>query len=109
MPKVTITDSRETFEVSSGRILFDAIAEQGRELPHGCLSGSCGACRIIVTKGAENLAPPTVIESNTIEGIKEEYSKAGGIALIEGKSIRLSCRAKVNGDVEIQPLAQKKI
>ena len=108
MGKITITDTGEEFEVPTGTILFDGIAECGVELPHGCLAGSCGACRIVVTKGANNLAPATLIETNTIEAIKDEYAKKEGPAFFEGKTLRLSCRAKINGDVEFYPMARKK-
>lgn len=108
MPKVKITDTGESFEVPLGMTLFDAVAECGVDLPHGCLSGSCGACRIEVLSGAENLAPPTVIEADTIMAIKDEYAKNEGPSFLEGKTIRLSCRARVNGDVEIVPMARRK-
>ena len=108
MPKITVTDTGEEFDVPTGTILFDGIAECGVELPHGCLSGSCGACRITVVKGAENLTAATLIESNTIEAIKDEYAKKEGVNFLEGKIIRLSCRAKVTGDVDFYPMARKK-
>lgn len=108
MPKVTITDTGQSFDVPAGGTLFDAIAECGTDLPHGCLSGSCGACRIEVVKGESNLAPASVIEANTIQAIKDEYAQKEGPSFLENKVIRLSCRARVNGDVEFYPLARKK-
>jgi ferredoxin len=39
--------------------------------------------------------PPGVIEQNTIESLKME---------LKVENIRLSCRAKVNGDVTIRPI-----
>lgn len=108
MPKVKLSDTSEEFEIPQGSTLFDAIAECGTELPHGCLSGSCGACRIQVVTGAENLAPPSVIELNTIEAIKDEYAKKEGPSFLEGKIVRLSCRAKILGDVEFFPMERKK-
>ena len=107
MPRVSIQDRPETYDVPQDSILFDALADRGLELPHGCLAGSCGACRIHVAKGAENLAPPSAIEQNTIEAIREEYIKTGQADFIAGKHIRLSCRAKIKDDVSIVPLAKK--
>lgn len=103
MPIVSIKDSNRTYEVKSGEVLYDALFDQGEELPHGCLSGSCGACRIEVTKGIENLLAPGVIEQNTIEALRAEFTNIKGRDILD-KTIRLSCRAKVFGDVVIIPI-----
>lgn len=84
------------FEVESGRLLYDELERQGFILPHGCLAGSCGSCRIEILKGAENLSNAGAVESDTIAHIKENYPV--------NKIIRLSCRAKVNGDITISVL-----
>ena len=97
MPKVSIKDTEMTFEVKEGEILFDALSDQGHKLPHGCLSGSCGACRVEILEGKDHLLPAGVIESNTIEALKEEFKNFHG-------EIRLSCRAKVTGDVTLRPI-----
>lgn len=107
MPRVSISDISQTVEIASESIIYDALADKGVELPHGCLSGSCGACRIHVEQGLENLTPPGAIESNTIEAIREEYLKTQGANFLVGKNIRLSCRARILGDVTILPLARK--
>ncbi|MCO4753351.1 MAG: (2Fe-2S)-binding protein [Bacteriovoracaceae bacterium] len=92
------------FELEEGEILFDALDNQGEKLPHGCLAGSCGACRIEITEGAENLKPASAIERDTIEAISENYEKRNGPGSLEARTIRLSCRARVLGDVSIKPL-----
>lgn len=107
MPRVSIQDTLQTVEIPSDAILYDALADVGVELPHGCLSGSCGACRIDVISGVDKLAPAGVIEQNTIEAICEEYRQTRGPEFLQGKNIRLSCRAKVCGDITILPLARK--
>jgi ferredoxin len=104
MPIVSIKDTERTFEVNLGEILYDSLADRGEELPHGCLSGSCGACRIEVVIGKENLLAPGIIETNTLEALKEEFLKTKGSDFLKDKEIRLSCRAKVNGDVCIIPI-----
>lgn len=104
MPRVSIQDTDKTIEVNNGEILYDSLYDRGIELPHGCLSGSCGACRVEVLTGKENLIPPGVIETNTIDALKDEFAKVHGLEFIQGKEIRLSCRAKVNGDVTIRPI-----
>lgn len=104
MPRVSIPDSNKSFEVNEGEVIYDALFDRGEELPHGCLSGSCGACRVEVIEGAENLAKAGIIETNTIDALKDEFSKTRGNDFIQGKTIRLSCRAKVHGDVLIRPI-----
>ena len=104
MPRVSISDSNKQFEVSQGDVLFDSLAEQGERLPHGCLSGSCGACRIEVLVGAENLHPASVVEQNTIDAVKLELERIHGPEAWANKNIRLSCRAKVLGDILIRPI-----
>lgn len=107
MPRVSIEDTKQTLEIPTDVILYDALADQGVELPHGCLSGSCGACRINVISGADKLAPAGVIEQNTIDAICDEYRNLSGPEFLQGKHIRLSCRAKVQGDITILPLSRK--
>ena len=104
MPRVSILDTDKIFEVNSGEILYDSLHDRGLELPHGCLSGSCGACRVEIISGKENLLTPGVIEENTIESLKNEFQKIHGEAFLLNKEIRLSCRAKVTGDVTIRPI-----
>lgn len=103
MPRVSLSDTTKVFEVNEGEILYDALYDRGEELPHGCLSGSCGACRIQVISGPDNLQEPGIIEKNTLEAIMEEYTEKFGSEKVAGKILRLSCRAKVKGDVEIKP------
>lgn len=104
MPIVSIKDTTKTFEVKEGEILYDSLYDRGEELPHGCLSGSCGACRVEVVSGKEHLHPAGVIEKNTIEALKDEFSKTKGLEFVSNTEIRLSCRAKVLGDVCIRPI-----
>ena len=104
MPRVSIFETSKTFEVNEGEILYDSLCDRGYILPHGCLSGSCGACRVEVVLGQENLLAPGIIEKNTIESLREEFQKTRGEEFIQNKEIRLSCRAKVTGDVTIKPI-----
>lgn len=89
------SNKSQLYKVNLNQILYDELERQGLVLPHGCLAGSCGSCRIHVDKGIENLSPMGVVETDTVESIKNSYP---------GKTVRLSCRAKVLGDVEITPL-----
>lgn len=104
MPIVSIKDTENSFEVNEGEILYDSLCDRGYNLPHGCLSGSCGACRVEVMEGKENLLPPGIIEQNTIDALKDEFKNLYGEEFILNKEIRLSCRAKVKGEVVIRPI-----
>lgn len=104
MPTVSFKDKSLKFEVKENEILFDALDNQGELLPHGCLAGSCGACRISVISGVENLKAPSHIEQNTIEAIKQNYDRIHGKEASESKNIRLACRARVLGDIEFESL-----
>lgn len=89
-----------TFEVKSGKILFDELDHQGLKLPHGCLAGSCGSCRIEILEGAQNLAEPGAVERDTIESIRNEPNHPERL----NKLIRLSCRSRVMGNIKIKIL-----
>jgi ferredoxin len=104
MPTVSNADTSKSFEVNQGEILYDSLYNRGEKLPHGCLSGSCGACRVEIISGKENLQPAGVIENNTIEALKDEFMKTKGADFVTETEIRLSCRAKVNGDVTIKTI-----
>jgi ferredoxin len=92
MARVLITDLELSFDVKEEEIIYNALSDQDFELPHGCLSGSCGACRINIEAGMENLKPASLIEQNTIDSLKSEFPSY--------KNIRLACRARVIGDVK---------
>ena len=107
MPRVSIKDENKEFVVPEGEVIFDSLDNQGYELPHGCLAGSCGACRIEVISGNDALKEPSVIEKNTIEAIKQNHQRIYGPDSLKGKVVRLACRARVtNADetIEIKPL-----
>lgn len=108
MPIVSLlskkTEETREFEVQDKEIIFDALDNCGEKLPHGCLAGSCGACRIEVLEGSENLKPPSAVERNTIEAISDQYEKKNGFGSLKGRVVRLACRARVLGNVKITPL-----
>ena len=107
MPTVLLFSPNEIdqeFNVKEGKILFDELELQGLILPHGCLAGSCGSCRIEIINGAENLSAIGAVEADTIESIKKTYYEADPRELTLNKKIRLSCRARVMGDIKIAVL-----
>lgn len=103
MPKVSVND--QSFEISDGEVIYDALFDRGLELPHGCLSGSCGACRIEVQEGKENLLNPGPVELDTIQSLQKEFQITYGPDFVQNTEIRLACRAKIlHGDIKIKPI-----
>ena len=97
MPTVSVClshDKDQTFTVNEGIVIFEELERLGLILPHGCLAGSCGACKIVVLEGAENLTPMGTVEADTVEFIKNNEA-------FLNKNIRLSCRAKATGNIKI--------
>jgi ferredoxin len=104
MPRVSIADTSKTFEVNEGETIYNSLVEQGEDLPHGCLAGSCGACRIEILSGKENMYPPSFIELNTINSLKEDFRQSNAETSAFTGEIRLSCRAKILGDILFRPI-----
>lgn len=105
MPTVSIEGESTEYYIDSSTCLHEALKQQGRVLPSGCLAGSCGACRIEIVKGAENLSPISAIEKDTIDSLKANYTRLKGASYLVGKTIRLSCRAKLNeGEIALKLL-----
>ena len=102
MAKIRVEDENKEFTVNDGDILFDSLDKQGHHLPHGCLSGSYGACKIEICSGADNLDYPSPVEANTIKAVQTNLKRIHGPDYLANKTIRLSCRAKVNGDISIK-------
>lgn len=48
-------DARREIVVPPGATLLDAVLAAGEALSFSCLSGACGACRVRVIRGAENV------------------------------------------------------
>lgn len=88
MPTVLVNN--KAYEVTEGGILYDELEKQNLLLPHGCLAGACGACKVEIISGAKNLSTPGAVESDTLSHIKDG-----------DRTIRLACRAKVLGDLTI--------
>lgn len=100
MPIVSIIEENgqiSKYELPSGEVLFDGLQDAGLELPHGCLSGSCSACKCEITEGYENLSQASLVEENTLKSVYKNKTHAAG------KRIRLACRAKVLGDLCLKP------
>jgi len=108
MPTVSVAvniDSPEEFqelEIELEQTIFDECEKSGLPLPHGCLAGSCGSCRVDILEGSEFLKAPSVIEQNTIDALKIELIEKYGEASVLSKKIRLSCRARMIKDGKLK-------
>ncbi len=94
--------NEKTFELEDNEIIYDGLAERHLELPHGCLSGSCGSCKVLICEGADHLSPPRTVEADTIAHVTETYKKLHGEKVFKGYPLRLSCRARVKGNITIE-------
>ena len=83
----------ETRTEEAGQTLLEISKSQGIPHFHACGGNArCSTCRVMVLKGAGNLAPRTEAES--------ALAQRKGL----GDDIRLACQTRVNGPVTIQRL-----
>lgn len=111
MPKISFTTKSgksEERELPLDEILFIALEEQGTELRHGCLSGSCGTCKINVTQNTEGLCKPGPIEEDTLNAIYKDLKDYLPPEEIKKLNLRLACRAKITGDLTFEPFEKPK-
>jgi 2Fe-2S ferredoxin len=101
MPKVTFVSEKLEIEVPLGANLRDEAMKAGVEVYQGmnryinCFAhGSCGTCRVVIKKGAENLSP---------KGVMEKFTLWRMLSVIgHEQESRLSCQCRVQGDVSVE-------
>lgn len=87
MPRIVFLNEGKRSEVVAGRTVLDVAKELRVSISHVCDGeGTCGTCRILCVVNPENLSP---IEPNEL-------------AYDMGKDVRLSCHARVRGDVGVR-------
>ena len=87
MPRVTFADEGKSAEFPAGKPLLRCAQEMGVKVSSVCGGdGACGTCRIEVVDGWQSLTPPTPDE--TYKELEPPY--------------RLSCQAKLAGDVVVK-------
>lgn len=93
MAKATITfeDIDLSVTVPVGTRVIEISEKVGSSLVYGCRECDCGTCMMQVTKGANNLSEPSVMEDKVL---RENMA---------GSNHRLACQAQVLGDVSVKP------
>jgi ferredoxin len=101
MPKVTFVNEKKEIEVPAGSNLRQVAIKEGIPLYPGLTKylncrglGSCGTCRVFITKGLENVSP---------KGWKERLRLAlmPFATIGHEDDLRLSCQVTVNGDCSV--------
>lgn len=92
--KIQVVDRGDEVEAEDGQDILNALLEGGVEWLHACGGFcNCTTCRVKVEEGMENLSPREKDEENTLKRFQGED-------IMEGP-FRLSCQAKVYGDIKI--------
>lgn len=90
--KVTFEDIGVTVTVPAGTRLIEVSEKVGAGITYGCREGECCTCLTKVISGAENLAPPTILESQVLTDN------------LAPRQHRLACQAQIlGGDIVIRP------
>lgn len=105
MAKITFVNEKKSIDVEPGSNLRKVALENGIPLywgPHktfNCMGfGHCGSCKVLITKGEDNVSRP---------GLWERFRILAGPLLFfwrlgNEKKLRLSCQCRVNGDIEVE-------
>jgi len=100
MPTITFASEKKEIQVPAGANLRREALRAGVRLYPGihrianCRGfGTCGSCRVLITKGMENTSPKGMLESARL---------AVSLAAIGNEgTMRLACQTCVNGDITV--------
>ncbi len=95
------TENDITVEAAIGNNLLEALDDGGLNLPRGCLSGACCACKVLIVEGGGALSTPQLKESESLEKFRANFEKKHGKDSLKGREIRLSCQTSIAKDSEI--------
>jgi ferredoxin len=101
MPVVNFVNEKKQVQCPEGANLRKVAKEAGIQLYPmpakyvNCMGmGTCGTCRVLVTKGMANAAPM---------GLREKVRMKFSFAFIGNEdTMRLACQTTVNGDMDVQ-------
>jgi 2Fe-2S ferredoxin len=104
MPKVTFVNEKRELEVPVGANLRQEAMKAGIQVYPGVTryvncrgNGLCGTCKVLITKGMENVSPPTTIEMLNLNVHPVTMTWRIG----HEKEMRLSCQVTVKGDCTV--------
>jgi adenylate cyclase len=93
LPRLTHVSSGRVMPIQAGASVLETLRQEG--VPHAALCGGqarCTTCRVLVTKGAETLEPPSRLEAAALSRI----AAAPGV--------RLACQLRPSADISVMPL-----
>jgi ferredoxin len=79
-------------EAPAGTSLQEIAETAGADLTFGCRTGSCGTCRVRISRGLDHCSPAGPEERDFLKGLDAPSDQ------------RLACQLKVNGDIDIEYL-----
>jgi ferredoxin len=99
MPRVRFLRERKELDAPKGARLMDVMEEHGigfdRRATRLCGGrGLCGACRVLVRDGEENVSAKSWIE--------RLRTAVGYLRIGFGDDVRLACQMRIDGDVAIE-------
>jgi ferredoxin len=107
MPKVTFLNEKKTVDVPTGANLRSEAIKAGvycNPSLHKYVNcggwGLCGTCRVVITKGDENCSPQGACEKLKFATDPMLFFARLGVE----RPIRLACRVRVKGDMEVETL-----
>jgi len=100
MPTITFTNEKKEIQVPEGANLRKEALRAGVALYPGIHKvanchgfGTCGSCRVLITKGMENTSRKGVLEAARL-GVSLAY-------IGNEDTMRLACQTKVKGDITV--------
>ena len=100
MPTITFTNEKKEIQVPDGANLRSEALRAGVSLYPGihrianCHGlGSCGSCRVLITKGMENTSRKGLLEAGRL-GVSLAY-------IGNESTMRLACQTRVHGDITV--------
>ena len=100
MPTITFANEKKEIQVPAGANLRKEALRAGVSLYPGVHKvvnchgfGTCGTCRVLITKGMENTNSKGFVESARL-GVSLAY-------IGNEETMRLACQTQVNGDITV--------
>lgn len=105
MPTINFVKEKKKIEVPVGANLRKEAMRNGIEVYPGMHKyvhcpgiGGCATCRVLITKGEENVSRQSLREKlRFLIGPFTIFARLGN-----EKTLRLACQTRVNGDIEVE-------